>query len=632
MITKTNEQSVWFVRALIVLGITGTVMLSGCQTMSSKPVESAYTSLPTTDIYSSIPMDKLNTGPRKITADGIRALDANDFERASDLFNLAVKTDITNSYLQFLNGLAYHLRGLQGENSLLPLAETGYKLAIQFDDTNWLAQYYLGMLYLDQRKFEEAKNQLANAALYVDDDPDLLYNLALAAYYSKDLTTADAALRGARKLSPGISYPHILRASAIISAATNAPEQADEFLDKYREVTSDSSQHRYVKKRMQKWSRLNKALQDQGFSLQPAQFLFDNNSGNSADAMNQTYDSNSPGMSASEDEFIDKDMVVVDVTIIRTEEDINTSMGVNLLQGLQLQFGNSDDGTVAFSKTRSFTKDADNTFNNTNSRSLTRFISIPAVTYSLNIANSNSARNEVLARPSLVALSGETSEFFSGVDITGAAVSGGDGDSVSVEKEVGVKLAVTPEFLPNDHVKLSIQAERTFLTNPSASVVFDFRLDTTKTIVNSNVVMRFGETLILSGLSEKELESNRDGVPVLQDIPLLQYGFSRRTSRDFLKSVLILVTPRRAQYTYQDEADKQADRSRYSNNDLQMAEFEDKFKDLFKPQPNTAPVFSHLQDNSVYREFRTGDLTMQSWNTLQSHGDRLREATRFIYY
>ena len=335
---------------------------------------------------------------------------------------------------------------------------------------------------------------------------------------------------------------------------------------------------------------------------------------------------------ADDDAFVDKKMAVIDVTIIGTREDINTSVGVNLLQGLQLQFGNTDDGTVGFSKSRSVTKDSDNAANNFSTRSLTRFISIPAVTYSLNIANSNAEHNEVLARPSLVALSGETSEFFSGVDITGAAVSGGDGDSVSIEKEVGVKLAVTPEFLPNELIKLSIQAERTFLTNPSANVVFDFRLDTTKTIVNANVVMRFGETLILSGLSEKEVSKNRDGVPVLQDIPILQYAFSKKTTRDYLKSVLILVTPRRAQYTQQTASAQQQDRAGLSPDQRDMTEFEDKYKDWFQPSPNYAPVFAHLQDNSIYREFRTGDLTMQEWNSQQTHRDRMKAAADFIYY
>jgi general secretion pathway protein D len=606
------------------------VLLSGC--VSSPAFDTSQSTRPTGDIYSSIPQDKLTTSTRKITAEGIKALDENDFDKASELFNLAVKTDITNSYLQFLNALAYHMRGLQGESSNMALAETGYELAIQFDSSNWLAQYYLGLLYLDQRKYTEAKVQLGKAALYMEDDPDLLYNLALAAYYSQDLKTADAALRGARKHLTPANKANIMRASAIVSAALNDADNASQFLGVYRDEVGNSGQARYVEHRVNNWQRINDNLSASPATFQRTQLRVDDDTMNtmpSDDAMNQMPVASS---FAEDESFVDKKMAVIDVTIIGTQEDINTSMGVNLLQGLQLQFGNIDDGTVGFSKSRNNVKDTDNPANNTSIRSLTRFISIPAVTYSLNIANSNTERNEVLARPSLVALSGETSEFFSGRDITGAAVSGGDGDSVSIEKQVGVKLAVTPEFLPNDLVKLSIQAERTFLINPSANVVFDFRLDTTKTIVNANVVMRFGETLILSGLSEKAGFKNRDGVPLLQDIPVIQYAFSRKTTRDYNRSVLILVTPRRAQYTDQTAEAQQQDRATLSDSERDMAEFEDKYRDWFKPLPSTAAIFAHLGNQSVYREFRTGDLTMQQWNNQQSHGDRMKAAADFIYY
>lgn len=96
-----------------------------------------------------------------------------------------------------------------------------------------------------------------------------------------------------------------------------------------------------------------------------------------------------------------------------------------------------------------------------------------------------------------------------------------------------MKLAVTPEVLQNDEIRLHVVAERTFLTDPSNSVVFEFRLDTTKTNVNSTVTMKFGETLILGGLSERETSKVSDGVPILKDMPILNYLFSERTERNF---------------------------------------------------------------------------------------------------
>ena len=158
-----------------------------------------------------------------------------------------------------------------------------------------------------------------------------------------------------------------------------------------------------------------------------------------------------------------------------------------------------------------------------------------------------------------MALNGQQSEFFSGIEVNAAAVGGAadTGSTVQIEKEIGVKLTVNPEFLEDGRIKLAVVAERTFLSTPDkTSINFEFRIDTSKTNVTANVAMNYGETLILSGLSEKETERKRDGVPGLQDAPLIQYLFSNRTTSDFQKSVLILLTPRPTPYVYRTEKQK----------------------------------------------------------------------------
>ena len=68
--------------------------------------------------------------------------------------------------------------------------------------------------------------------------------------------------------------------------------------------------------------------------------------------------------------------------------------------------------------------------------------------------------------------------------------------------------------------------------------------------------MKFDDTLIISGLSEKETEKLNDGVPFLQDLPVLQHLFRHEDTLDFTKSVLILLTPRKPQYTHADGCSK----------------------------------------------------------------------------
>lgn len=626
--------------------IIALTFLAGCQSLNNKVFNdttlptSLAEQLPQTHLLDSIPREKLNTATRQLTAEGIKALDAKDYRKASDIFNLAVKTEMTNSYLHFLNAVAYQFRAITGESGLFPLAEQGYQLAIKFDNSNWLARYYGGLLAMNQRNYAMAQSKLAEAALYAPKQPELLYDLAVASYYNHDPKTAAGALAGLRELQGNTIDPRVYRASAIVAASLDQPDLAQKFLDQFRSANTSKEDIAMAMERVTSWQETYdrvRSIKTGAAGYDPYADPYQQSGGIPGDFGGQVV-SEMPGASGfgAPESFAETQMVVVDVIILSTEEDNTNAMGVNLLDGLKLQFGNPDTLTPAF--TRSFNNTVNNnnpnpltSFVNSRSTTITHLITMPAVSYNLNIANSNAKNNEVLARPTLVALGNQTSNFFSGVDVNAAAVSNGQGSAVQIQKEVGVKLAVTPEFLPNNLIKLNIAAERTFLTNPSKSVVFDFRLDTTKTTVNANVVMKFGETLILSGLSERDDSADRDGVPFLQDIPVVQYLFSRNVEREYYKSVLILLTPRKAQYTNRSELDIAIEQADLSPEQLAIEEFEAKYKPWFKPIPNIAEISNRLNHSSLYREFQTGDLD-GTWQSNTNHQERLKTALRYLFY
>lgn len=655
------------IRALIA-GVFA-LSLSGCQTMAFQEAGGQAAGLTRAEGFRSsdlgsdtlsqyVSRAKISNTAKQYAADGIKAMEARDYQVASDLFNRACHIEITNSQLHFLNALAYHLRARKGESGLYQLAEQGYEQAIQFDRNNWYAHFYRGMFYLDQRQYDKAQSSLTEAALYAANDPDVLYGLTLASYYNHDLKTAGATLEGLRRLQQNEpDAPRTMRASAIVSAALNQPEDAGKFVDRYRKVGLGPADANLLEQRVDTWHEANLrsdtlllaqagrppagafgAPPPGAFGAAPASVFSappgvpqgvppPGAFGAPAGAAGL------PGAPRGPADFVEKQMVAVDVVILSTEETVNNTMGLNLLEGLRLQFGNAANGTTAFSRASNQTRDPSAGGTNSDSTILTRLISIPAVTYSLNIANSDTRHSEVLARPTLAALGGQTSQFFSGTEIVGAATAGGLGSAVQVQKEVGVKLAVTPEFLPDDLIKLQVVAERTFLTNPSANVVFDFRLDTTKTMVNATVVMRFGETLILSGLSERDVQRDRNATPGLSEVPILQYLFSRRSTQDVYKSVLILLTPRKSQYLHKSPATAQIERAKLTEEDSAIADFEEKYKDWYKPlKPNISAVFMTLQGNSLIREFRAGDLVMQNWTDDKSHTQRLKSALEFLFY
>ena len=597
-------------------------------------------------LSSLIPKDKVDTPTRTLAAEGIVALDEGRLEEASELFNTALRLELNNSFLHFMNGLAYHLMAKGGNAKNYEFAEQGYEQAYKFDPSNALAKYYLGLAYMDQRKFEAAEATLAVAAMIDEDDPEILYDLARAAYFAGDPRTSRASLDKLKNIKQNaVGQEKIIRASILTNAALGMTGDAYKQVEEFRK---DPETYKFLSDRVADWKRFydeagNPMLQNAAFvAKSPVKSVARENlhkvqaipggTPRIPGSVSSKKDAMATASTTAEADFVNADMAVVDVVIIRTQEDVSTNRGMNLLSGLELQFGDSLTNTPGLSFGRNKIDDTTGANNDTNTRTLSRLISVPAVNYSLNIFNTLDGRNEILASPSLVALANERSEFFSGVDVVAAAVSGGDGSSISVNKKIGVKLSIVPEFLPDDRIKLAVQAERTFLTSPSSSVQFEFRLDTSNTNVNANVVMKFGETLVLSGLSEKETESSRNAVPVLGDIPVVQYLFSKQSKRDFRKSVLIMLTPRRAQYVNQSADERQRVEEELSKFEKSLTTFESRNKNWFVPKSTMTQVIETAEANALFHEFRTGDLTLENWNTRNTHGKRLKSAVDFLFY
>jgi tetratricopeptide (TPR) repeat protein len=593
--------------------------------------------------------DKLTTQQR-VVYEGIKALHGSDYAKASRLFNVALKMDVTRSELHLLNAITYHLMAMEGDGSKYELADEGYRLAIKFDESSWLAHYYYGLCNLDQRKFEAAQEHFANAAAIENSDPDLLYDLAVASYYAHDPRIADGALRRLAAVDPDFAArPMVLRAQAFVRAALNDHTGAAASLDKLRAASADADV-RLVERRLGDWGAFYKTTADASRPIQLAGGAYPVTDGfntggtaypaatpsypsaaypaNAGYPAAQPYGNNAQGAYAgSPSQFVEDKMVVVDVVLIGTQEDNRNTYGINLLNGLKLQFGDSTTLDPGISKARNRTTTVtDGVVSTETTKTITSLVRIPSVTYSLNIANAIDGQDEVIAKPSLVALSGQTSEFFSGVEISAAAVSGGAGDSISIQKEIGVKLSVRPDFLPNNKVRLQVSAQRTFLTDPSNSVVFTYRLDTTKTNVNSNVVLKFGETLILSGLTEREVTKSSNGVPFLRDIPGLNLLFSEHGKRDYQKSILVLLTPRRPVYTAQAPEDRQALLDGMSEYERSVERLEQRNKDWFPHQPAFEDIRKQIDSNNFFREFRTGDVRMERWDKRESNQQHLAQA------
>lgn len=554
---------------------------------------------------------------------GLTALDKSDFLIANKAFNKALKFDPTDAHLHFLNALTYHLRSEAGDSSQIEMAKVGYGLAIQYDPSNYWASYQLGQITFKEQRYREAQDAFAYTLLYAPENPNFLRALAAASYHAQDIKTALDSITKAAEIKP--DDPDITYDSVMIKAAAGRLNEATTEMAVYNRLTDSKASFRkaHLSTRMGDWRRFHKKMP----YLQLAQSTSDI-FGSKAATEGVTVDSNdsSSSDSSSTAKKVSTKMALVDVVIIRTEERLTTNKGVNLLSGLTATLG----GTVTYNKINDYNQDTSTVTNNLTWAPTLTFASSA---YSLNIFNDVNDSNEVLARPTLVSLDGKKSEFFSGavwhVELTGSAGSEGAVQDIPV----GIKLDVTPKFLSKDMVELNVSAARAFVEGRSATADFTKFAQTTKTLVTANVAMKFGQTLILSGLSEKETETVRDGVPLLQDIPVVQYLFSNESTVDFNKSVLILLTPRKARFTFEDGTEK-VDRAMPSDKDVNQKNLKElKVRDdWFRPASTVDSVLYHLRNGKFFKEFRSGDVKMEKWD-YPGRIERMIERTlQFLYF
>ncbi|MBX6330547.1 MAG: type II secretion system protein GspD [Gemmatimonadaceae bacterium] len=113
-------------------------------------------------------------------------------------------------------------------------------------------------------------------------------------------------------------------------------------------------------------------------------------------------------------------------------------------------------------------------------------------------------------------------------------------DQVVQYKDVGTKLTVLPTISPDGYVVLSVTQE---VNNATTEVAFDAPVISTRS-VQTQLLIKDGQTVALGGLTDRQKDVNQGGVPVLSSIPLLG-GLFGHASRETTETELFLfLTPR----------------------------------------------------------------------------------------
>jgi pilus assembly protein CpaC len=147
-------------------------------------------------------------------------------------------------------------------------------------------------------------------------------------------------------------------------------------------------------------------------------------------------------------------------------------------------------------------------------------------------------RTTVLAQPQLSARNGSKASFLAGGQFP-YAVATSEGPRVEF-KDYGVKLDILPRVDSSGNVRSTITTEVSNI-DQSVSTPFGPALLTRKTETEFNV--RSGETIVLSGLIQRETATNIDKVPGLGDIPVIGALFRSKKFQNRETELVVFVTP-----------------------------------------------------------------------------------------
>ena len=145
---------------------------------------------------------------------------------------------------------------------------------------------------------------------------------------------------------------------------------------------------------------------------------------------------------------------------------------------------------------------------------------------------------EVVARPRVGTRLGQKGRFLSGGEMYYKVSGEVSGDLESVE--YGIDLSVVPQFLADNTICNALTMTLSFPVTQAGTS--DLSLD--KYTIESTVVCKVGQSIVLSGIAEQIENDQNSHTPLLGSIPLVRLLFSE-TTRSFKNSEIIaIITPR----------------------------------------------------------------------------------------
>jgi pilus assembly protein CpaC len=145
---------------------------------------------------------------------------------------------------------------------------------------------------------------------------------------------------------------------------------------------------------------------------------------------------------------------------------------------------------------------------------------------------------KTLAEPTLVALSGQTASFVSGGEEPIPLITA---DTATADfKEFGTRLRFTPTVMGDETIWLKVAPEVSSVSGRTSSGFPIFKTQRAETTVQ----LKDGQTFVIAGLLQDEIDSVIKKVPFLGDIPIIGALFRQVRYKRTETELIITVTAR----------------------------------------------------------------------------------------
>lgn len=576
-----------------------------------------------------------------------------NLKEASRYVNIALSLSSRNPVLHLINGFIYEEMARAGDGSYTELAGVAYTSAYNLDPTQWYIVYLYGRHMLKKGDYEKAQGLLSEALLLKPDDPEIMHCLAYASYYMKDLAVAAASIEKAASIKQ--NDPGISRSAAIIFASAGKGEKARHHLNSYKKMIGGDAKQDvdFVQSRVCDWEKAHKkATLQQAASIievaggggdvsvdvgpQGGDDSIQNAQKEADDALQKAKDDREkafkdldgdPNAPAGAKELFAKPKaekyipIIIECYILSVDESNSTSKGTNVLDAIADNISFSSSGnqwTKSFqnpinpsyvlpSEADSSQTALGNRQSNTYTKSYNFAISDSGIKYNLNIMNAAAKTVEILGRPTVATMLGEKATFMAGSQVLGGSQSAFSNPLQSVD--IGMKVEIVPISITEKNkvvLTITVSGSAMMLPPDSGRALDAQTFSVGKSKTSTTVKAAFDQTVLICGLYQRVQQHGKSQVPLLGDIPIVQYFFANEQTSQTTSTVLYLLTPRRGGVINKCTSTLSA--HKVNPNDSVTKRLEERGIVAIGDYVALRYILQSLMSNPLFFDFRTGDL------------------------